>query len=421
MLAAQLGHLYSRILALASDNIAIAYSGGGDSTALLHMLRDFPGVKRAFIIDHNLRAESEQETQQSAAFAKSLGYQVQTKIWEHDNPKTGVQVKARAYRYAAMGEMCRQTGMTHLLTAHTQDDQAETLLMRQARDTGWRGLAGMREQAYGALWPALAEVTLVRPLLSVSRENLRTYNRREGLAWIDDPSNENRDFTRVCARQKLSEDMSLKASHLKTQAKHKNRLRAERRLFRDWMSKYGQLDSQGYIRVSRVPPSELLLHLLRIASGTGGPIDAARREALCRSMSSPDFKAATLGGAWILNDDDGFLITRDKVAVIGRRGVEGYNIALQTLSKNDAVIWDGRFQIETERDNIKIAPAFGQLQTLRELTDIKELFNLPESVRASLPVYWHKGKAIGFGVGEWGGVKASCLAAKRLDDLWSVD
>ena len=185
---------------------AIAFSGGGDSTALLHACRDNPAVTHAFIIDHALRDGSDEEVAQSAQFARSLGYQVQTQRWSHDGISSAIQVKAREYRYAAMGDMCRQAGIKHLITAHTQDDQAETLLMRIDRKTGWRGLAGMPSLAYAPLWPALAGVTLHRPWLGVSRDDIRTYNAQNSLSYIDDPSNENTDFTRVRARQALSVD-----------------------------------------------------------------------------------------------------------------------------------------------------------------------------------------------------------------------
>jgi len=187
---------------------AIAFSGGGDSTSLLHACRDNELITHAFIIDHALRPGSDLEVMEAADFARSLGYKVRTQRWSHEGVSSAIQVKARKYRYAAMGEMCREENLEHLITAHTEDDQAETLLMRIDRQTGWRGLAGMADAAYAPLWPALAGVTLHRPWLGMSRADIRAYNRAHNLTYIDDPSNENRDFTRVRARQALAADQS---------------------------------------------------------------------------------------------------------------------------------------------------------------------------------------------------------------------
>jgi len=90
-----------------TEPAAIAFSGGGDSTALLHACAAHPFITHAFIIDHALRAGSAAEVERSAEFARSLGYQVRTERWTHEGVISGIQVKARQYRYAAMGQMCR--------------------------------------------------------------------------------------------------------------------------------------------------------------------------------------------------------------------------------------------------------------------------------------------------------------------------
>jgi len=102
-----------------------------------------------------------------------------------------------------MGEHCRRDGIAYLLTAHSEDDQAETLLMRYERKTDWRGAAGMAELSYGAVWPELASVNVARPLLGVTRQSLRDYNLTHKLRWAEDPSNENRDYARIRARDYL--------------------------------------------------------------------------------------------------------------------------------------------------------------------------------------------------------------------------
>lgn len=422
MLKAEIGSLWETILDLKSEKAAIAFSGGGDSTALLHMLRDHPHVRHAFIIDHNLRAESAKETLLAAEYARKLGYHVITRKWDHADdesaPKTGIQVKARDYRYAAMGAMCREEGITHLLTGHTADDQAETLLMRLDRQTGWRGLAGMKAHAYGPLWPSLAEVTLVRPLLNVSRSALRDYNKEHNLTWVEDPSNNSLDFTRIRKRKKLTKDAVLKANLLETQDEMYRRQMVERQDFKNWMEEFGRLDAQGFFILSKVPPSELLLHILRMAAGTGGPIDSARREALCEAMAQNDFKAATLAGAWIVKQKQGFLITRDKVAVSGRGQKDGEVSGPVLASLHYPTIWDGRFRIDTSDTDVTVQPAYGLLQKLREVPETKALFDLPQEVRGTLPVFIKQERIIGFGAGKWESVHSVALSEHRLNNFW---
>ena len=111
-----------------SGKAAIAFSGGGDSTAMLHAFRDDPRITHAFIVDHALREGSDIEAKIAANFAQQLGYQVQIKRWKHQDIKTGLQAKARHARYQALGQMCRAEGLSHLMTAHSEDDQAETFL-----------------------------------------------------------------------------------------------------------------------------------------------------------------------------------------------------------------------------------------------------------------------------------------------------
>ncbi len=416
MLQAKLNHLYGYVQSLDTDAIAIAYSGGGDSTALLHMLRDYPGVSHAFIVDHALREGSDQEARQAAEFARHLGYVTEVIKWDHDNPAKGLQVKARAFRYAAMGRACRAAGIKHLMTAHTADDQAETILMRKARDTGWRGLAGMAKVSYAPLWPALADVYLHRPLLQSSRQDLRDYNIREGLSWVDDPSNENQDFTRIQARTALTPKPEMTVKLLDVQAQNWTRLLAEQRLFGTWLSHHANITPQGYVLTERVPPAELLLHLLRAVSGTGGPIDAARRENLVQEMGRADFTAATLAGAWVVKTIDGFLFTRDMSAVKARSGETAILTARTTLPKDEPYLWDGRFMITARKEGIVATAAHGRIEQLSKLDMPQDIQSLPKEVRPTLPVYEADGQIIGFGAGEWPELTATACHSRRLSE-----
>lgn len=397
---------------------AIAFSGGGDSTALLHACAPHPYITHAFIIDHALRDGSAVEVEAAAEFARSLGYHVQTARWAHDGVTSGIQVKARQYRYSAMGAMCRSAGLKHLITGHTADDQAETLLMRLDRGTGWRGLAGMREAAFAPLWPALMGVTLHRPWLGLSRAELRDYNANATLSFVDDPSNENRDFTRVRARQALTADQDLRRDLLVQQTDALDRLSAEREAFSEWLTRFAKISPHGFVETSAVPTSECLLHLLNGVSGRGGPIDAAKRQRLSKEMTESSFLGTTLAGAWIKRSPHGYLFTRDMVAVKTRKEVKADRETLSVKVKSGAsYLWDGRFLVQATGQDITVEPAHGQLSQLRDIAETKGIFKFPVEVRGCLPVYSVAGKPLGFGGFEGANVKADAVSAQRLQYL----
>jgi len=401
-----------------TETAAIAFSGGGDSTALLDVCASHPQITHAFIIDHALRDGSAAEVKTSAQLARSLGYHVETQRWAHDGVTSGIQVKAREYRYAAMGQMCRSAGIKHLITAHTADDQAETLLMRLDRGTGWRGLAGMRETATAPLWPALMGVTLHRPWLHVSRAELRAYTAEAGLSFIDDPSNENRDFTRVRARQALLADPDLRRDLLAQQSSALDRLNAERKDMSDWLTRFAKISRHGFVETSEVPTPELLLHLLNSVSGRGGPIDAAKRRRMTHAMNQSRFLGTTLAGAWLKRSPHGFLFTRDIVAVKPRRETPASVEPLSaSVNSGEDMLWDGRFLIRAKGADVAVEPALGQLGRLRDVSETKAIFDLPAEVRGCLPVYRDGKDLLGFGGYESANLKVEAVSAQRLQYL----
>ena len=395
-----------------SGKAAIAFSGGGDSTAMLHAFRDDPRITHAFIVDHALREGSDIEAKIAANFAQQLGYQVQIKRWKHQDIKTGLQAKARHARYQALGQMCRAEGLSHLMTAHSEDDQAETFILRLNRQSGWRGLAGMIDEAYAPIWPNLANVTLLRPWLGVSRQALRDYNAQHRLPFVDDPSNENSNFARIRARQALSVDPELRERILREQKSHRYRLNIERDKNAEWVAKNAYLSTHGFIETKAVPNPQILQLILRAVSGTGGPIDRAKTSDLIDQMKRPDFKAATLVGAWCIKQDDKFVFARDMVAVKGGR--KEAPIEPIDLKSGQACIWDGRFLIEPTQDEISVMPAFGHLEKIRQVAEVKGVLNVPAAVRATLPLFKRGDEWIGFSAFETDFVKVTSLTARRL-------
>lgn len=183
------------------QSIGIAVSGGSDSTALLHLYHQAAAklglTLRAVTLDHALRAESAAEAAAVAAMCQSLGIAHDTLRWDHGTIVGNLQDQARQARYRLIAAWAREKGLADVAIGHTADDQAETFLMGLSRAAGLDGLSGMRPT-----WQSEG-VKFHRPLLAISRADLRAYLTRHGVTWVDDPSNENDRFTRVKARRAL--------------------------------------------------------------------------------------------------------------------------------------------------------------------------------------------------------------------------
>ena len=367
------------------QKIAVAFSGGGDSTALLALLCGACRGKNihALIVDHGFRANSGTEAKLASERAAQIGAHPTILTWRGKKPRTGIQAKARQMRYALLGETCRKLGITKLYLGHTKDDQAETLLMRYDRKTGWRGAAGMASRTYAPLWPELMGVTVIRPLLGFAREQLRVYLRQKHIPWIDDPGNENREFTRVRARNTLHFDPELKNDLLEAAHELCSGRAHEQALFEFFCQQHVSCTDQGLILADQIPPPPLLKQLLRIASGTGGPIDQKAVNAFARSMGSPKFSGATLAGAQVLSGKDGYWIGRDPVAAKGRYGKPA--LAIETLEPQTQLLWDGRFLVRCQGNGLTIRPLFENMSRLSKIQR-KSLKSVRPGFRETLPL-----------------------------------
>jgi tRNA(Ile)-lysidine synthase len=176
--------------------IVLAVSGGPDSMALMWLAARWRGTLArgprlvAVTVDHGLRAESGAEARDVKRLARSLELPHRTMRWTGAKPKTGLPAAARAARYRLLAQAARAHGATHVFTAHTRDDQAETLLMRMLRGSGIAGLAAMARQS------ERDGVLLARPLLHVAKSQLVATLKKAKVGFADDPTNRDLNFTR---------------------------------------------------------------------------------------------------------------------------------------------------------------------------------------------------------------------------------
>jgi tRNA(Ile)-lysidine synthase len=188
-------------LALPPDAaVCVAFSGGLDSTVLLHAmarLRAEPGFRlRAVHVDHGLHADSPSWRVHCEQQARSLQVElISQSVRVEQIQEIGLEAAARSARYQALSQVVREG--EYLLSAHHADDQLETLLLALMRGAGLPGLSAMPAiQPFARGW-------LARPLLAFTRAELEAWARAERLAWLSDPSNENLSLDRNFLRHKI--------------------------------------------------------------------------------------------------------------------------------------------------------------------------------------------------------------------------
>ncbi|MGL4438879.1 MAG: tRNA lysidine(34) synthetase TilS [Bosea sp. (in: a-proteobacteria)] len=173
----------------------LAVSGGADSVALMSIAAEWALRRRAplhvAVVDHGLRDGSAQEAAFVMAEAGRLSLSCTVLRWDGPKPKAGLQKSARAARYTLLVNHAREIGADAIVTAHTLDDQAETLMMRLAAGTGPAGMAGMRLRTMSK------GMLHLRPFLGIPKDRLIATCQSKGWRWTEDPSNRNAAFTRV--------------------------------------------------------------------------------------------------------------------------------------------------------------------------------------------------------------------------------
>jgi tRNA(Ile)-lysidine synthase len=280
--------------------IVLAVSGGPDSVALMWLVARWRRALArgprfvAVTIDHGLRDEAAREARDVKHLARDLGIDHRTLRWTGDKPRSAVPASAREARYRLLGEAARAAGARHIFTAHTRDDQAETLLMRLVRGSGIAGLGAMARET------AREGTVVARPLLTIPKSRLIATLKRAKIAYADDPTNRDPAFTRPRLRALLPQlaDEGGDARVLARLAHRLARANAAIDVLVDGAERY--LLAGGYLSTPRAPdtivvdaghfvalPEEVRLRLLiRAINAVGheGPAELGKVEALLATL-----------------------------------------------------------------------------------------------------------------------------------------
>lgn len=370
------------------DCVIAAVSGGSDSTALLLLLKAYldraAPATRIFCatVDHGLRPESAAEAAQVTALCRRIGVAHAILRWKGDKPASGISAAAREARHQLLADFAEREGARLVLTGHTADDQAETVLMRRERGGG-PGLAGIAPATLfdGRIWFA-------RPLLGLRRTDLRDYLRQHGVGWIEDPSNESPLYERARLRAGLKDqaggDNRIAGALAEAEAAAKSRADLAGRAAA-LIRAYATRPAAGLLRLDPGFASDIdplaALHVLRILLATAGgtphlPEEGAAERLLERMRRGPG--RATLSRALVDIRDSGIYLRRE------------HRSLPEPAPMQRDMVWDGRYRIrlsEAEPDCV-IGPV-GQEQagSAEDQTDSAPA-SLLRAALAAEPALW---------------------------------
>jgi tRNA(Ile)-lysidine synthase len=293
----------------------------------------------AATVDHGLRAESVREAHLVAEFCRARDIPHTIMTLGDLSGSGNLSAKARDARYAVLSDWAGRQGLAAVALGHTMDDQAETVLMRLARGSGAEGLAGMAEARdwLGVRW--------VRPLLSVRRADLRDWLRGQGVAWIEDPTNEDPAYERVKMRKALEvlEPLGVTVEGLSNTAAILTRQRAVLEEATAVLAGQARIWGRfGEARLLRVLlRADLPDTAMRLLADTLMRVGAQRYrprfrvlEPLFQHLTGQGNEARTLAGCLIVPAENDIVICREPAAVAGPMALDGQE-----------TLWDGRWAV----------------------------------------------------------------------------
>ena len=370
-LEAAVGAVLDRRLSQSCNRpLAIGLSGGGDSVALALIADAWATVERRplliLTVDHGLRPQSPDWTETCARFADRLGRPFLALPWTGEKPVTGLPAAARNARHRLLADAAREAEATVVMLGHTADDLLESQAMRRAGST----TPDPREWAPSPAWPEGRSLFLLRPMLDIRRAALRAWLVGRGETWIEDPANLDLKYARSRARREVSGDVPPARFEppplaLATHVTHRPGIIA---IARAAVRECSPEDARRFVALASV-----------CAGGGSRRPASARIHRAAEALRGQETLTLTLAGARLEADALEVRIFRE-AGEIARGG-----LATITLQPGRATVWDGRFELSTDRtgmDVSRLAGIAGRLPPAQR----SWLRDLPPAARGSLPV-----------------------------------
>lgn len=322
-----------------AEKISVALSGGVDSIALLHLSKTFCDKNKiklvAITINHDLRAESEQEALEVGAYCKSLNIEHHIYKWDHQDIKSNIQEEARNARYNLLLSCCKLEKIPYLLTGHHLGDQIEQILISLSQGAG----------IYSFCIPEntiLNGIKIIRPLLNFSKEEIIGYTKENKLKWWEDPTNIADKYLRNKIRPIASRLLNI-SNQKKLITAISNIKRASNSLAQiteDYIKNnvtfshlgYAKFKTNSYKSLSDEIKFSIIRSLILKISKQEGDLRLNSIKIIDQAISKGQKKS--LGGCCFTSENDICIIIRD----FGRTSP-------QICKIEDTIMWDNRFRI----------------------------------------------------------------------------
>ena len=414
--------LNRRLRPAASAPLAVGFSGGGDSLALLILTLDWARARGravlALTVDHQLNPASAAWTADAVAKARSLGALAHALAWSGDKPSAGLPAAARAARHALLADAARAAGARVLLLGHTRDDIAEAAAMRAEGST----VSDPRDWSPSPAWPEGRDVFVLRPLLEVGRGELRAWLKARGETWLDDPANDDPKYARPRARALLSSpatagEVAAKPTEGASGGRAEDAPSVTPLRAAPPPTVHG--GGEGYLVLSRTAPAAHVAAACLCAAGTTQPPRGERLRRLVERIRAGEAFTATLAGARIEAGGDTVSFFREPgearrgvrpppVGEVSAKPTVGGVIEHPTspptdpsdrlphggrgslaepvaLPVNQRIVWDGRYEITAAAPGLSVRPLQGLAARL-PAAQRQALKGFPAAARPSLPV-----------------------------------